>query len=120
MKTRRVTLRTMMIAAALSALPAWGVVLWRRSERFALEARKHYNRLDISRFSRDTYFTDFHQIRDLQWSELSDDAKARVADWDRWILFEEQMVRKYLRAAVFPWIAPGPAPRPPATWVFGD
>jgi hypothetical protein len=115
MKRHRITLRKLMIAVALAALASWGVVLWERSRRFADEACKHFRRFQVCTINRDGAPLNSEAPRPT-WDQLSDHEKEQRVGWNRWVLYEKQLVRKYQRAARFPWITVEEDPPPPSDY----
>lgn len=115
MKQPRITLRKLMIAVALAAIASWCVVLWWRSQEYAAKAREHSHRLGVCKLNREGVPIN-PMWQQSTWESMSDSEKEDRVDWDRWILYEERLVRKYQRAAQFPWIVLEVDPPPPSAY----
>jgi hypothetical protein len=118
MKTRRISLRTLMIAVALAALASWGWVLRQRSARFASEAEKHYYRMDHYIGNRNTVYRDPHTGIRKRREQLTDAEKRQLEFYESCASYEEQLIRKYRWAAIFPWVSPEDDPPPLSPFHF--
>jgi hypothetical protein len=117
MKTRRTTLRALMIAVALAALASWGWVLRQRSAIFASEAQKHYHRLELCLANRNSIF-DGYLVRPTR-EQLTDADKVRLEFFESWVYWEARLVGKYRRASTFPWASPAADPPTPFhSWLY--
>lgn len=113
MKTPRITIRALMIVVALAALASFGWVLRQRSGRFAAEAFRHYCKMGSYLARRDSIITDQHDGTRLLPEELVGWQKDNIEFFERGAAYEEQLIRKYRWAAIFPWGSPGEDPPPP-------
>jgi hypothetical protein len=121
MKTRRTTLRALMIAVALAALASFGWVLRQRSARFASEAEKHYHRMALCLANRNSMDTEAHTGIRRRPEVLTGWRKEKRAYFESWASYEEQLISKYRWAAIFPWVSPEDDPPPPSpfhSWLY--
>jgi hypothetical protein len=113
MKTPRIRVRELMIAVALAALVCYGWVLRDRSAKFATEANRHYGRMGLCLTNRDRIAYDPHMTPMIRRTDLPDYVKRDLENLENWAWYEEQLIRKYRWAAIFPWFSPGDNPPPP-------
>ena len=111
MKTRRFTVRMLLIAIALAALATWGGILWTRSATFAQKAREHQGRRWFQEINLATL-----RLNAQRFDPEGEDAgnfQAQCARLERSLRYEDELYQKYDRAARFPWLTPTPDPAPP-------
>lgn len=113
MKRPKFKLRTLMIAIAITALPAWAYRLKCRSREFAKESEKHLLEAKYISDYMLTYrgFTMWGEAVDQR--PLTDADKINYANLEHRLLFEMRMYHKYHHAKSFPWLPVGPDPVPP-------
>jgi hypothetical protein len=102
-----------MVAMAIVALGIKGSLLWQRSSEFAEVLQKHLSRLEAHRNRRDgLYMNPLNGSLNFNRT-LTLDEEARRVDFDRWVQYEEQLVKKYRSAMFFPWVSVEPDPPEP-------
>ena len=108
----RFSLRALMATTALSALAAWGWVLWGRSVEYARKAEEYLEKMsnsklnvaNLSQYSRNVFPS--HPLPMPDWMKVRVDFYQLRAD------DAERLYRKYRRAAMFPWLTPKDDPNP--------
>jgi hypothetical protein len=111
----RVTLSRLMVASAILALMIKASLLWQRSTEFAEVHQKHLSRLETHRIKRDGVYLNPANGRYNFNRKLTLNEEARREIYDRWVQYEEQLVRKYQKAMFFPWMSVEPDPPEPNT-----
>jgi hypothetical protein len=108
MRRPRFTTRTAIVIVALASLAAWGVAMQRRSDAYTARAREH----ELRRWS--------YSINVSVWSAEKaqhpgsrDYYEALLAPLQRGAEYEDRLVRKYRRAARYPWLPVAPDPPAP-------
>ena len=103
MRNRRLSLRALMLAVLVASLAIWSCVMWRRSTHFSKEATKHSISLGIAKNNLLAVEFDWHTGFRERYEHLSPLQEKNRIFYQGEIRREEQLYRRYRRAAMFPW-----------------